>query len=420
MEKTGKQFWLYIEPYVHISIKSERFLILNTLNKKFIEFESKTVSGLLKRISNKSNLQIIKISESLLKNPELKMFINEVREMFIGDIIDTYNSKGKPAIMAPFFNLQSDVNVLRKINPIRVGKNILGYLNEIILYINGECNLNCTHCKSAKYQINFCTKTEHNSVLSLEKIKSIIYQLEYSGLNTINIIGGDLTLYPNLNELVNYLNCQKKYSKYYYIYIYNFFSLIRSSDLVFDEHTTVVILIKSPYDFQLISKCVEQCNKLNVKYRFDFIVSSDKDIRNVKNNKNKLRSLDNIMRPYFNGRNIEFFEQNVYFGKDEIIQSIQSHKEIFANSIMNRLCFGKLIIDNRGKVYSNLNKKRIGSIYINSFHDILYKELNNCISWRKVRKNVLPCKKCIYNMLCPPISNYEFALKKNNLCKIFN
>jgi len=94
------------------------------------------------------------------------------------------------------------------------------------------------------------------------------------------------------------------------------------------------------------------------------------------------------MRPYFNGRNIEFFEQNVYFGKDEIIQSIQSHKEIFANSIMNRLCFGKLIIDNRGKVYSNLNKKRIGSIYINSFHDILYKELNNCISWRKVRKNV--------------------------------
>ena len=93
---------------------------------------------------------------------------------------------------------------------------------------------------------------------------------------------------------------------------------------------------------------------------------------NVNLNKKKLRLLDYILRPYFNGRNIEFFQQNVYFGKDEIIKSIQSHKEIFANSIMNRLFFGKLIIDNRGKVYSNLNKKGIGSIYDNSLIQLNY------------------------------------------------
>jgi len=73
-------------------------------------------------------------------------------------VYTTYNSKGKPAIMAPFFNLQSDVNVLRKINPIRVGKNILGYLNEIILYINGECNLNCTHCNPQNIRLIFVQK----------------------------------------------------------------------------------------------------------------------------------------------------------------------------------------------------------------------------------------------------------------------
>lgn len=111
---------------------------------------------------------------------------------------------------------------------------------------------------------------------------------------------------------------------------------------------------------------------LKLSIGFEFIVSSDKDVMNVNLNKKKLRLLDYILRPYFNGRNIEFFQQNVYFGKDEIIKSIQSHKEIFANSIMNRLFFGKLIIDNRGKVYSNLNKKGIGSIYDNSLIQLNY------------------------------------------------
>ena len=31
---------------------------------------------------------------------------------------------------------------------------------------------------------------------------------------------------------------------------------------------------------------------------------------------------------------------------------------------------------------------------------------------------VYPCKSCLYNFLCPPISNYENVLRKTNLCNI--
>ena len=63
------------------------------------------------------------------------------------------------------------------------------------------------------------------------------------------------------------------------------------------------------------------------------------------------------------------------------------------------------------------NEKRIGNID-QRIHEVLLKELHNGKGWFKVRKHLTPCKGCIYNQICPPISNYEYALSRNNLCGI--
>ena len=39
-------------------------------------------------------------------------------------------------------------------------------------------------------------------------------------------------------------------------------------------------------------------------------------------------------------------------------------------------------------------------------------------SWWKLRTNIKPCNNCLYNLLCPPISNYEYVIGKYNLCNI--
>ena len=44
------------------------------------------------------------------------------------------------------------------------------------------------------------------------------------------------------------------------------------------------------------------------------------------------------------------------------------------------------------------------------------KELVNGSSWKKLRADIAPCSQCVLEKLCPPLSNYEYILKQNNLC----
>ncbi|MBE9468407.1 MAG: hypothetical protein IMY72_08845 [Bacteroidetes bacterium] len=53
-------------------------------------------------------------------------------------------------------------------------------------------------------------------------------------------------------------------------------------------------------------------------------------------------------------------------------------------------------------------------------YDAVYREMNIGKNWFKLRTNTKPCCNCLYNTLCPPISNYEYALGKYNLCNVYN
>jgi len=87
---------------------------------------------------------------------------------------------------------------------------------------------------------------------------------------------------------------------------------------------------------------------------------------------------------------------------------------------MNPLNFGKLSVKSTGDIYANLNDKLLGNIMENNIYEIVYKEMKSGNSWFKSKAKVSPCKNCIYDFLCSPISNYEYALKRNNLCTIKN
>ena len=71
-----------------------------------------------------------------------------------------------------------------------------------------------------------------------------------------------------------------------------------------------------------------------------------------------------------------------------------------------------------GNIYSNLNEKAIGNIKNMDLSKAIYKEISVGKGWWKTRANVVPCKNCLYKFICPPISNYEYAIGRYNLCKI--
>jgi len=146
----------------------------------------------------------------------------------------------------------------------------------------------------------------------------------------------------------------------------------------------------------------------------------------VKNNEelNKILNLTNeatniTVQPYLSKDNLNFFEENVFVEKSDIITS-RDILQIAANEVINRQLFGNVFITESGEIKLNNNTASIGNIKETSLYKAVYDALaeKKHFPWFLTREKVEPCKNCIYSKLCPSISNYELFLNKYNFCKI--
>lgn len=94
-----------------------------------------------------------------------------------------------------------------------------------------------------------------------------------------------------------------------------------------------------------------------------------------------------------------------------------SQKEININRTINSIFFGKLTIDSNGNIFSYPEKIE-GNIQSTNLLEYMINMFNSNSLWFKTRANVFPCNNCVFNSICPTISNYELYFKKNNLCKL--
>jgi len=122
-------------------------------------------------------------------------------------------------------------------------------------------------------------------------------------------------------------------------------------------------------------------------------------------------------QPFYNGRNLGFLKKHVFMKKIDIMTSRPEMHDIFMRSALNPANFGKLTILTNGDVYANVNAPRLGRLGNDSVYRMVYREMDRGTSWRRSRLEVKPCNKCLYNLLCPPILNYEYVLGRNNLCQ---
>ena len=57
-----KSYWLYIDPYVHISVKNTTALLYNTLSGKILEVKNRpSVNKIIKRLKMLDNIYVIKL-----------------------------------------------------------------------------------------------------------------------------------------------------------------------------------------------------------------------------------------------------------------------------------------------------------------------------------------------------------------------
>lgn len=422
-KKDNKKYWFSIEPYVHISLKKSSLLLYNTLSGKALEYNfpdngRSKIPVLFKALQSDENLQVISLTEMDLRDPVISGIVKDTREDYMSELIDVDCSKGKPVQMKPDATIVKDIDKLKNGFNRSGGEDIMGYLTEISLYINNTCAQDCSICSTGYRQFPCCTSRKNkDGTLDPEKVLDLFTMLTGAPLKNINILGGDIFAYPHFADLTAFLN-HVRVKKTFYNHYLNFQAGSEKLKWINPRSSLLKMPVTFPLNPEGLKAVVETVTKKSLHHEFIFIIRDEQEYEQAEEAVNAIQIRNYSYQPFFNGENLAFFKENVFVGREEILNAKPSMRDIYINTRVNRLDFGRLTIFNNGEMYANVNQPKSGVLGKNSIHEALYKEIVHGKSWRRVRRIVKPCKDCIFQSLCPPLSNYNHAIGKNDLCHI--
>ena len=404
-------YWFFLKSHVYVEFKKEKILLYNTKNGNYIEAVFKEVISLVMQMYEPKNLGVIFLSKEQKSNAIVHDFVQEVLEKQIGELLDVRDDFQKPIQLIPILNLQRDVDRLKKTktDSVLLGRDILNYLIELNIYLNDSCSKNCILCKDYYKQIHCCTAKNIKQELSNKDLENIFRQVKYSAVRKINILGGNIF---NINKLnAKMLQLSDLYKNILHIYLY--YDNYRKNE--FMDSLNLELIVNFPVN-EIVFKNVSSI--INEKMTtFHFIIENEEQYYKME----KLISQFNIkkydVQPFFNGKNLDFFREYIFLNKNDIFHKVFHIREIFRNQKLNSNFFGSMYILPDGTVKANMNAQSLGNIREDALLDLIYKEMLENTSWRKVRDQQ-PCSGCVYQYLCPPLSNYELTIGKINLCHI--
>ena len=375
-------YWFTIEPYVFVDIKNKHVLLYNTLDGVTIESTNEKIVELLQETLQEENCGVALLTHERYRQEEICCFVDELREKFMGDVINVSLSDGKPVQILPFYNYSKEQELYKK-NNFSSYKNILEKLFEISLYIDATTNI---------------TKLIHFLITLPKNL-------------TFNIVG-NMEEVPNYSELFSYLDhCSSPKN------LLCSYKNIIPLQPIFAHNFSYQISVSFPINVERWNHAMKVLLSQALPVEFVFEVSSEEDVQ-LSEQLIEQHQIDKYrLKPNYTGNNIRFFENEVFLSKEDILSTPMTMKDFFARQAMNLYDFGKITILPNGDVYANLNHPSLGNIYVNNIHEILHKEVEEGKSWFRVR-NHPPCTDCVYQWICPSPSNYEIAIGRSNLCHV--
>ncbi len=412
--KINNNDWFYLEPYVLCEVKGESLVLINTYDEKYFIFK---LLGLLNNfiLELLNNNYCIKLKKEYLFDSSVLKFIVKSRENYLSDIIEHSDILIKPFIPYPIANYQKDEGRVIGLNPIH-GEDVISKLKELTLYVNSECNKNCKLCNSYYKQTSFCTKS-FNKELPFNKIQGLFSQFsEYNRIGQVNISGADIFKYEHLSDVCNILKSKDLHINLQHYYLNIDVENVSNMEIL-KKADNIDILINLPLNSEHLQNVCLTLDKNNITYSFIIVVENEKQFLKIDEylSENSVENYEII--PIYNGRNLGFFKKHVFIHFNDLRSLKISKNRYFLNKFFNTNNYGKITLTSDGCFYANVNHKTLGHIDSASIHEILYTELYHGESWNLIR-NSSPCDKCVYQFICPPISNYEQIIGKNNLCHI--
>lgn len=384
LKNTEKDYWFVIEPYVLVRVTDQNALLYNTLDNSTIESDNSEVIELLQRVLKREDCGVILLESKRYYSKNVWGFIKELREKYMGDIIDVNLSEGKPVQVLPFFNFQErgKTEVYKKQN-FSQAKSALKNLSEISIHLDHTIDI----------------------------IKLIPFLQSVPEGIIFNILG-NIKDVVNYNQLLSFFDQYPSFKNMVCSYT-NLFAL----QPAFGNNYSYKISVTFPIDMERWDYSRQILHDQTLPFEYVFEVSSNEDFQSAEKLIEEFQLENYQFKPVYTGENLLFFEENVYLTKEGILGTTLSMKDIFRHQAINICDFGKINILPNGNVFANINHPALGNIYTQSINEIVQKEVDEGMSWFRIR-NQAPCNDCVYQWLCPSPSDYEIAIGRPDLCHI--
>ena len=397
---------ILINCFVHINVQGNISLFYNTLNGCSVKIENQFFADSVKSSLSSDEGDYL-FSLTTITSEDIKLLISTQ----MGTLID---SEKHPIQFMPktlidglttsLFSkkfgeiVKYDSNLAKKESEYLslMGRGILSYLSILNIHYSSLTDKNYSLFQHAHKQYLY-PQVGDTVRINLETVKTFIQNCQY--LKRINLIVGDIneTEISEINEFARFLKEMNIQVHIYGCICYENILMKLTSDYMYcwvtslDEHVRNGKAAKNGYTM-LGLICSED----------------DLAVLEVLCGENNIFACNTL-------QNEDFCAEVSGYELNEITQEIISEAQIRTNTTLNLNLFGSLWIYPDYKVYSCPNDKALGTIVKDTVREILYKEFTVSKSWFKVRLEHESCRHCIYNTLCPPITNYELFLGKT-LC----
>lgn len=414
---------IYIEPYTHINIKDGNCLLYNTLDGQLLVYEnSPSIAALLAQMMSPQNLNAIITEKNLLEENNLLKFLELAKNMqllYWYDYTKEDSSHKKPVSIPAILNFHREREKMALDPERNLGIDIMKYLHKLNIYINCfQDDLSNTLFKEGYKQFLFPYSEKDYKELKFSDIQKMLEQIKTSVFCEITILGGNIFQYTELGELLECLTqlpLKKELGLFYKDITEE--NLERLKFLAGEKLKDVSfkVFVASPLEKNKLIRCIELIKQFIIQPMYEFVVQSEADADDLDEILNVIDPNEFQVKPFYNGNNYKFFQENIFIQKDDLSEPVVSKKDIYARSVMNTTTFGHITILSNGAVHSNPNEAPIGSIAQN-VKQLILNEFTEGKGWFKLRKDLEPCAKCIYQQICPPVSHYEYVLGRNDLC----
>lgn len=396
------KYWFTLYGDTFLWLKEKEGLVYNSKNKvKFIFELSPNIEKVCLQLLKVENLYTIELIEDEMDD-EIGSWIRSLINIQAGSLSENITFEKRPVSLMPILKVQDDRKYYEGQHMLGYKGKILQNLHELIFYINGSEYGNDGYFRQTFFPVR------SNNTLDRYKIQQFVRNSRNFYLSNVNLVG-NLFSYPQFMDLIN--DIAGLCSQITIHILFNDFlnHTKRIENVEWNENVRFNILMDSVFELSSIKN-------FSLPFSITAFVFSEDDFTCYSNMFETFLEHHVKLVPLYNGKNLSFFESNIYMEKDNIEEIKLSKNDIFIRQAINIENFGKLTVMPDGKVYANVNEQPLGDID-DTPYSVVYKEFIKGLSWFRLR-NQVPCSNCIYQWLCPSPSNYEMVIGRSNLCHI--